>query len=769
MRRWWILLGVVLALGVALRAALPWALARVAESQAASQLGLDVRIADLDLRLLEGALAVEGVELVRRDAGSETAGASSPLLRWDALQVDLGWLDLLDGRLHLSVLRLDGPVVRLEWADGALVDPLADAPFRSPGPEPEEPEEPEAAGASAAWPISIERLEIRAPQVALADAADGRELASVSLDALDLVGLVFADGALGTEEVAVREPRVVVDDALLQQPPADAPAPDPDAPPPAAGEPFDYASRTIALETGVFTLRTGERSLEVSLEANASDFALTPGHRFPLELELGIDEGTLAADGEVALSPFAFSGRVRWQDLPLPPLTILRNPELLDWLTSCRAWGDAELTLRLAPGEEPAVVEVSGTGGIRDFAFADPQRRDLVLAWKQLELDVTRAVLPLSAGPDGRRPPARLDLARVEWQEPVFHYARPPEALDAFLARLGLAGEDAEPAGEDGGAPAQLRLAAFDLVDGELRFQDRTVSPAHESELRAVQASVRDLRWPEADARALSVRAIAPGNGPLALEGDLDGGSGDLRIDLERLALLPFQSLLDAAGYQVERGRLTLASDLRVGELERVDARNHVVLHDLRVQARDPGQFEKTFGIGIDLALALLRDPGGDIALDVPLDYGRGTVGVGWRGVLQRALRQALTSALQSPLKLLRVGRGGAGEPFEIAPLRATPSLVELADGEDARFDAILTMLADRPQLGLRLRGSAGPADVAEGEGPDPSELPALAASRAERLQEVLVERGVDPAQLELGEVVVPGEPGVAFELRALR
>ncbi|MBY0280262.1 hypothetical protein K2Z84_33435, partial [Candidatus Binatia bacterium] len=64
-RRWWaIALYVVVALVIGVRVALPYVLRRVIETQGETFLAGRVKVANVDLWLLRGAVAVEGVELI---------------------------------------------------------------------------------------------------------------------------------------------------------------------------------------------------------------------------------------------------------------------------------------------------------------------------------------------------------------------------------------------------------------------------------------------------------------------------------------------------------------------------------------------------------------------------------------------------------------------------------------------------------------------------------------------------------------------------------
>jgi len=259
------------------------------------------------------------------------------------------------------------------------------------------------------------------------------------------------------------------------------------------------------------------------------------------------------------------------------------------------------------------------------------------------------------------------------------------------------------------------------------------------------------------------------------------------------------------------------------------DTKNSITLHKLDVSSRDPGDFEKRFGVPLDVALALLRDPGGNISLSIPVSVD--AVGASTRvgTIVAAALRQALVGALTSPLKMLGAVGSGVGGLLGggggIQPLASEPGAAEPNADQGERYQGVVKLLAERPELALRLRGRTGDADrpkVAEqmlieaietGQGlpaledgagflarrrisralsergrgeegsldaedqalldryvaatPVPDErLAALANARAEAVRRVAVdEHGVDAAHLLIGDPAPPGDPGIVLEL----
>src|SRR5690606_3456530 len=108
-------------------------------------------------------------------------------------------------------------------------------------------------------------------------------------------------------------------------------------------------------------------------------------------------------------------------------------------------------------------------------------------------------------------------------------------------------------------------------------------------------------------------------------------------------------------------------------------------------------------------------DPAGNISLDVPVAVDEQGTSTGIGSIIAGALRQALVGALTSPLKMLgAVGSGlggllGGGDG--VPAIASAPGATEPEDGQGERYEGLVRVLAERPQLALRLHGRTGDAD----------------------------------------------------------
>ena len=820
--------GIALVVLLGLRALLPLGLQHGLAWGIERELGLPARVGNVDLWLLRGAAAIEDVVVAsQHEADDETTpDAERALIRWDRVFANLEWTALLTGELELSALEIDGPQLRLEREADGRIDPLG--PRASPAPA----ESAEVGNEETdSWPVLVTRFTLRTGVVELVNADDDASLARLGVEELDLEDVGIRGEQLSLGGFALRGPTLQVQRELIlgDGTGADPPASEePNEPAPgSASAAASFEIDRIEIERASFTLQTASGPLELAIGLLASEIAARPGHQFPLHFDLEIGDGSLALEGRVGLDPPSYSGNVRWSDFPLPPLSLLQTPELLPWLRSCRAGGDVEVDFRLVgSAEAPAGISLHGVTSIDDFSFVDPDSEELALEWQALEITTREAFYPLDGGA------AQLTLERVSLVRPRVHYTNPPRALARLLGMFGVGDEleaapsSADPAvAEDGSSepPIIARIDLVEVTDGVLGYRDLTVSPTVDVAIEKLSMEARGVQFPELTAESLRMSGVAPRAAPFTLTGRIGQRDGDVEFTLERMALVPFDPFAGELGYEIARGRTTLRTQIhRRGDLLEVD--NQLVLHDMNIGTSKDSDFEGSFGVPIDLALALLRDPSGDIALAIPLSFEGSVMQVGIGTLLLSALRDALIGAITAPLKLAGAFFGeDTGGSLGFDPLEFAPGSSQPADPE--RIAGLGRLLAERAGLRLALIGRSGDADReslagemlfdrmqagksfpdVEGSGffarrrvaaaierravgkpavlesEDEAllqryiaaiEIPSkryeqLALRRTEMVREQLVAAGADPERIALATSQLGAQPSVAFELGA--
>jgi hypothetical protein len=851
---------VLLALGVAsvvaLRALLPLAVERGAAWGSRQYLGLPARIDNVDFELLRGRVVFEGIALGSRPDGVAPNDAAleppaidptGALVHVARVTVQLTWRDLLDRTVRVPELVVEAPSARVERESDGRIDPLRHAqPVAVPGAEPEpppaEPEEP-----SPPWKIAVDRFELRSPDARLVDAPSGQDVVELALDlfALDHVavqGSQLSLGGVGIDGPLLKARRDLL---LAPQPEPAAPAPAaPAAPAPAQpGEQAGYRIDYVDVQRATFTWITEKGPLDIAITLKASDISADHGKRFPLDLLLEIGDGRLRVAGDVGILPPAYTGKVEWDGIPIPRVLLASLPQFADWLQQATSTAALELDADPSGSKGAPSMRVEGRLAFDALQVSDPKGTEITLGWKQLEVVMrdVYAPLPQEGKPLGT---TKASLESVKLVEPHIRYTRPSPQLDALLG-IDLSGGAAVggtpkppppkpapavpappgPPAEPGraAAPLELEIGALEMTGGEVEAIDNTVKPVARTRVGALALAARDVRFPDPAAHGIDLRATLPLRAKLEVKGDLAPGNvGDFTLRLRQLDLPVFNPYASAAaGVTIDKGTASVSTKLRMRGA-RMQIENDLVLNRLGVSMRDPASFERQFGVPLDLALALLRDPKGDIKLAIPvkMDEKGATIGIG--AIVASAIKAAVIGAVTSPLKMVGAVFGGSGDGgISFDPLPSEPGRADLAGDPQGRIDGLAAMMGERPSVALSLRGQVGPEDrplvaeqmlgerwqegkglpevadvgflerrrigqalsrrakgealglddetraiyqryVAAIEVPD-DRLAALARARALRVQALLAEKGVVAGRVAIGEPQLDAKPGVAI------
>lgn len=474
-------------------------------------------------------------------------------------------------------------------------------------------------------------------------------------------------------------------------------------------------------------------------------------------------------------------------------------------------WRDFEAALRevVLPGVLP--------GSARDG-------RPIRVALARLRLDAPNATLTRTPEglvlPTGASEPAASAAAAAEAE------AAEPAAPPAEPAAPSAADADAAP------AAVEIVLDQIEIVNGLVAFTDRSVTPPYRGRVSSLKLDARNVRHPENTFDAIDLSLRAPGGAPLDVDAARRRDGIRVQAKIEGLPLSQFNPYVkDAAGYSIARGKATFGADVR-WDPRSYTSENRITVNDLTVAgAEGDSLFLQRFGIPLTLAIGLMKDMTGTIELGVPVKGDRaGGARLDLGAVIGEALARAIVNAIASPLKLIGAvnltgDRVGAIAP---EPIGFIPGLAEVADDAWWRVEQLVHFLNAVPSVALSLGGVAGAADaralseaavlknleatnpalgalrnVASGgargairdalqarvrgaPGPlEPDEeklldewvaekpvaddaLRALAVSRAERLQRLLADYGIDPARIRTGDPKVDrteGKPRVVIDL----
>jgi hypothetical protein len=724
-----VIVAVVLVIRIALPTVLEWALPRVAAGQ-----NLYAEIGNIDLGLIVGEISLENLIVdfppasdaettsleghhAEKAEEAEEAEDAQPLLSLDRVHVAFEWTDLLFGRIHITDLELFHPVVEVtQLADGRFELPLLapDAPDSPEAPNEEVVESEAQAVTDPVWEFMLDRFELNNPDLVLRSEAEQTEVVRLAADQLGFDALFVGPEGVELGGIDIEHPELFIQRRWLlgldQAPAAEEPIDDSEA---ADGTPAETTAihiKHLNIQRAAFTVRTEEGPIEVALRLALTDAGTEPDHIFPIDLGIEVDDAKIGIEGQLGLNPTSFSGQLRWENLSVPPFLLLAYPDLVPWLASCEASGELQIGFRSVPDAEPAGLTASGSTAVDNLSFKHPESGELALEWNSLGIDIREVFVPLEPTAEE---PIRFELSRLTLRSPRIKFTNPPDALDDLLAALGdgsaphdspEAEQTSEIQSEPGSTPMVV-VSQIELTDGTLRYVDRSVKPVHETKIHKLRVRIDALTTlPTVGANAISVDGLIQSAGSFKLRGALPDGQGKLDFALKQLDLVSYDSLAAAAGWQIESGSTSLDSNIIAND-GRFETKNELVLHDLDVAAKGENEFSSRFGMPADLALALLRDPSGDITISAPITFDEEGAGVDLGPIILSALRSALQGAIASPLKMLGMFVPKGSNTDTLGALLFAPGEDEPGHDVRAQLESLAAFVENRPMLGLSLDG----------------------------------------------------------------
>ncbi|MFN8628151.1 MAG: DUF748 domain-containing protein [Candidatus Binatia bacterium] len=378
-----------------------------------------------------------------------------------------------------------------------------------------------------------------------------------------------------------------------------------------------------------------------------------------------------------------------------------------------------------APGAAANDLSLRGTLSLSDVLLAGADAKSFALGTRALGLDLKEATLPgVLPGPATaeKTRPMRIALGDLRIGGPSVRVTRTPEGipLPSFVIAPAASSEPIANRGEASGTaqstarPLEVTLDNLRLADGSVALTDRAVKPFFEGGIAPLHVDLRGVRWPPLAIEDLHVSATSPGDGTVTVAGTLDRDREHVELNAKQIALPPFNPYATTmAGYTIGGGKASIVTNV-TADHGHYSASNALTLHNLDLRgAGGESLFQQTFGIPLSVALALMRDTNGDIALEIPVQMDEAGVQVGIGTIIRGALQRAIMGALASPLKLMGAVFGG-GKVESVSPTAVAFRVgrSELAAGAAEQVEQLAALLASRPGIAVTLATVTTPADV---------------------------------------------------------
>ena len=381
-----------------------------------------------------------------------------------------------------------------------------------------------------------------------------------------------------------------------------------------------------------------------------------------------------------------------------------------------------------------------GTGWATELAVDDPESQTPVLLMERMEI----------RGIDFSWPNYAL-VDRVSFTKPNLRVERTadgtinlrrlftPPKKDGEDTPAEPSGPAAPPAATPTAAPAEpeapreptlletivLDFTEIALEQGQVRFLDRTTTPAYAEEMRQLEVRIRGLSNVFGRQQTqMTMSAIAGDDAHVDMRGELSGIGETLRADLvgeirnfDLTSANPYADSLTS--WVVERGTLAAKIHYRV-EGDRITAEHDVNFGGLKVaKSKGDDEAKKRLGLPLGLVVGLMKDTRGNIDFDLPLSGTLSDRSFNWGETVWAGVKQSLLKVLAGPFRAIgRLFTGGdkvdeRAADLQVEPITFDPGSAVVAPAMEQHLAKVAGFLRRSPFVGLSMVPVATGPDVA--------------------------------------------------------
>lgn len=474
-----------------------------------------------------------------------------------------------------------------------------------------------------------------------------------------------------------------------------------------------------------------------------------PGKKGTVSLKGTINKkGSLNVDGNVQIMPLSVALKIQTEAIPLMPLQPYFSEQLNIALSRGQFSSKGEATALLDKGELKAGYKGALTLG--DFLAVDKMNSADFLKWKSLYV----------GGIDFQLQPMTINIGEIALAD---FYSR--LILNA-AGRLNVQDIVKKPEGEVAVAPpgptqgpteasktatvqppakaavaakpvVPIKIAKITLQNGTVNFSDFFVKPNYTVNVTKLGGRVSGLSSAADTLADLELRGSYANSAPVQIAGKLNPLAAksflDIKTEVTGVDLVGFTPYSSKyAGYSIEKGKLSLNLAYKL-ENNQLTADNRLFIDQFTFG--DKIESPEATKLPVNLAISLLKNNRGEIDLNLPISGSLDDPEFSVGGLILKVIGNLFVKAVTSPFALLgsMFGSGEELSNVEFAPGRAT-----INEAAGKKLEALAKALNERAALKLEITGRADPEADKEGI----KRVAIERAMKAEKLKDTLKKSG---------------------------
>ncbi len=277
----------------------------------------------------------------------------------------------------------------------------------------------------------------------------------------------------------------------------------------------------------------------------------------------------------------------------------------------------------------------------------------------------------------------------------------------------------AAPSGKPGAKPtapskplnADIGIDGVILRGGHINYSDYFVKPNYKANLTEVTGKVGAFGSASTKPAEVDLRGRVSETAPLEISGSINPLTPMALVDITANAdgvdlpgFSPYSSKY--TGYPITKGTLTVNVHYLLKE-QQLTAQNHIRLDQLTFGPK--AQAKSVLNLPIRLAVALLKNPQGQINLDIPVSGSLSDPQFSIAGVILGVVKNVILKAATSPFTLLASVAGGIAGNQQLQYVEFKPGYAVLSPEATKKLETLAKALNARPALRLDIAGRVDP------------------------------------------------------------
>ncbi len=437
-----------------------------------------------------------------------------------------------------------------------------------------------------------------------------------------------------------------------------------------------------------------------SLNLDSTQLSNNSGASLPFNLAVKINnKGTLKLKGKAILEPFSSNIQINLANIAIkdfkPYYSDFLNLDIISGLLNVTA----NVSLLQEKNQEMA-IHIKGDSSIDTLITRNPVTNKDFLNWKQLQLSKIDLDLVNNS----------YSIDSVKINQPYVNVLIKKDKttnIDDILVQTKSTpgnSKSIEPKGGDKKAEPSFKISHFKVINGISDFSDRSLILPFSVHISHLKGNIKGISSKKNAQINIDLKGHVANLAPVTITGKISPYRGDSEFDLNFNSMpLPIMTpyMAEFAGRKIEKGNMTLDLKYKI-ENKQLAASNSLLIDQLVLG--DEVENPEAVSLPLGLAIALLQDADGKIALDVPitgdLDHPEFSVA----SIIIDALFNVITKIVTSPFYAIASLLNSEEDISKVTFLAGTALLDET---QQEKLNQLANALSKRPALRLEIKGSA--------------------------------------------------------------